>query len=252
MPQTSNKILFTVSAVFLLLMISLTVPYAQAEAGDLLLEINNPDPAVSDWFGSSVTGTTNGNILVGAYLDDTGAIDAGSVYLFDGNDGSLLLEINNPDPAVSDWFGASVTGTTNGNILVGASFDDADGTDAGIAYLFDGAERGTTNTPLLTIHNPTPNLYDYFGDSVAVTNDGNILVGVSFDDVDGTDAGVAYLFEGISTPPVGWVINEGIIYYEAGNVGIGTTSPAQKLDVNGNIKLTGSIISDGDICIGNC
>ena len=36
------------------------------------------------------------------------------------------------------------------------------------------------------------------------------------------------------------------------NVGIGTTSPAQKLDVTGNIRLTGNIVSPNDICIGSC
>ena len=36
-----------------------------------------------------------------------------------------------------------------------------------------------------------------------------------------------------------------------GNVGIGTT-PNEKLDVNGNIRLTGNIVSPNDICIGNC
>ena len=37
-----------------------------------------------------------------------------------------------------------------------------------------------------------------------------------------------------------------------GNVGIGTTSPQEKLEVNGNIKVFGNIVSDGDICIGVC
>lgn len=36
------------------------------------------------------------------------------------------------------------------------------------------------------------------------------------------------------------------------NVGIGIISPSEKLDVDGNIKLTGNILSDGNICIGNC
>ena len=38
----------------------------------------------------------------------------------------------------------------------------------------------------------------------------------------------------------------------SGNVGIGTTTPTQALDVKGNIKMTGSLVSDGDICIGTC
>lgn len=36
------------------------------------------------------------------------------------------------------------------------------------------------------------------------------------------------------------------------NVGIGTTNPAQKLDVNGNIRITGNLTSPNDICIGAC
>ncbi|MCP4590343.1 MAG: hypothetical protein GY842_06350, partial [bacterium] len=37
-----------------------------------------------------------------------------------------------------------------------------------------------------------------------------------------------------------------------GNVGIGDLVPEEKLEVDGNIKLSGNIVSDGDICIGNC
>ena len=37
-----------------------------------------------------------------------------------------------------------------------------------------------------------------------------------------------------------------------GNVGIGTTTPTEALHVAGNIRLTGNVVSTGDICIGTC
>jgi len=44
-----------------------------------------------------------------------------------------------------------------------------------------------------------------------------------------------------------------ILYMDdSGNVGIGTNSPLERLDVNGNLRLTGDIVSPNDICIGSC
>jgi hypothetical protein len=43
------------------------------------------------------------------------------------------------------------------------------------------------------------------------------------------------------------------IYEDADkNVGIGTTTPSEKLQLEGDFKLNGNIVSDGDICIGEC
>jgi len=60
------------------------IPPVQADPGDLLFTINNPTPEVFDYFGYSIYSLPNGNILVGAYGDNTGAASTGSAYVFDG------------------------------------------------------------------------------------------------------------------------------------------------------------------------
>ncbi|MCP4681023.1 MAG: hypothetical protein GY864_01655 [Desulfobacterales bacterium] len=49
-----------------------------------------------------------------------------------------------------------------------------------------------------------------------------------------------------------WTAGGGDIYRESGNVGVGITNPSEKLHVNGDLKLSGNIVSDVDICIGTC
>ncbi len=48
------------------------------------------------------------------------------------------------------------------------------------------------------------------------------------------------------------VLNTGIFLDKSGSVGIGTKTPTQALDISGNVKLSGNIVSDNDICIGVC
>jgi hypothetical protein len=76
-------------------------------SGDFLQTINNPTPAAGDFFGDSVA-ISGSTVAVGASDNDTGATDAGSVYLFGAASGNLLRTINNPAPEAGDWFGLSV------------------------------------------------------------------------------------------------------------------------------------------------
>ncbi|MCJ8306928.1 MAG: hypothetical protein HRU07_07775 [Nitrosopumilus sp.] len=96
------------------------ITYVEATAGDQLLTINNPTPEDNDALGYSITSTPNGDLLVGAPFDNTGATSTGAAYLFDGTTGNLLLTLNNPTPGDYDYFGYSVASTPDGNLLVGA------------------------------------------------------------------------------------------------------------------------------------
>jgi len=159
-----------------------------ATTGNLLQTINNPTPVGADQFGRSVSVSGN-NVLVGAPLDDTGANNAGSAYLFDATTGNLLQTFNNPTPVSGDNFGTSVSLSGN-NVLVGTPFDDTGATNAGSAYLFD----ATTGNLLQTFNNPTPGLFEFFGNSVSVSGN-NVLVGAQNDDTGANNAGSAYLFD---------------------------------------------------------
>jgi len=164
------------------------VAYLFSTEGKMLTTFTNPTPANSDFFGGGVGGVGNDRVLIGAPLDDTGAIDAGAAYLFSTN-GTLLTTFTNPTPAVDDSFGWSVTGLGIDRVLVGAASDDTGATNAGAAYLFS-----TNGTLLTTFTNPTPAVDDWFGGSVAAVGTDRVLIGAFSDDRGATNAGAAYLF----------------------------------------------------------
>ena len=152
------------------------------------ITINNPSPELSDYFGYSVS--IDGNkFVVGALHDNTGAISAGSVYLYNATTGVLLQTFNNPTPEYQDYFGEAVS-ISGDNVLIGATNDNTGVTSAGSAYLYD----ATTGTLLQTFNNPTPMEFDRFGASISISGD-KILIGASGDDTGATNAGSAYLYD---------------------------------------------------------
>jgi drug/metabolite transporter superfamily protein YnfA len=156
--------------------------------GNLLHTLNNPSPAAGDRFAESVAISGN-RAIVGARADDTGATDAGSVYIYDVTTGNLLRTINNPTPQTTDWFGVSVAIEGN-SAIVGAALNDPGATDAGSAYIYD----VTTGALLHTLNNPTPQTTDWFGGSVAISGN-TAIVGAYSDNTGGTDAGSAYIYD---------------------------------------------------------
>lgn len=150
--------------------------------GALLTAFTNPTPAEGDFFGCAVAAMGTDRVLIGAYLDDTGARDAGAVYLF-GIDGVLLTTLTNPSPAF-DFFGESVIAVGTDRVLIGARLADRGANDSGAAYLFNA--RGQL---LTTFTNPTPELNAFFGRAVAAVGTDRVLIGAP-----GGAPGAAYLF----------------------------------------------------------
>jgi hypothetical protein len=129
-------------------------------------------------------------------------------------------------------------------LVIGAHSDNAGANDAGAAYLF-----GIDGTLLSTFNNPAPAAGDLFGSAVAALGTDRILVGASQDDAGTTDSGAIHLFSLNAYVFSSWQKSGANIYYNGGNVGIGTTAPNEALDVRGNIRLgsTGQFFAPGGV-----
>jgi hypothetical protein len=164
------------------------------------ITLDNPSPEVDDYFGQSVT-ISGTRVVVGAYKDDTGAVDAGSAYVYDVSSGTPTVPVatlNNPAPAVSDWFGHSVC-VSGMKVVVGAYQDDTGATDAGSAYVYD-LGSGTPTVPVFTLNNPNPFGGDIFGYSVAISGSW-VVAGAAGDDTGAANAGSAYVYNLLSATP---------------------------------------------------
>ena len=163
--------------------------------------LNNPGLAVGDGFGGSVA-IAGTRVVVGAAADDAGATDAGSAYVYDLSSGTPTVPVatlNNPSPAVQDYFGGSVA-ISGARVVVGTPYDDTGAADAGRAYVYD-LSGGTPTVPVATLNNSGAAAYqNYFGGSVAISGT-RLVVGAVADDTGATNAGRAYLYDLSSGTP---------------------------------------------------
>jgi hypothetical protein len=90
--------------------------------------------AAGDNFGHSVAINCN-RIVVGAPYDDDKGTDSGSVYIYKLN-GTLVKKITDVNGSAGDNFGFSVA-VNCGRIIVGAPYDDDNGSDSGSAFIYD-------------------------------------------------------------------------------------------------------------------
>lgn len=168
--------------------------------GSLLQTFNNPNPSSGDQFGFHLD--IDGDVAaISAVGEDTGAGNAGAVYLFDTVSGALSHSLFNPNPGTSGSFGASLN-VFKDRVLVGLPGDDSSAVDSGSAYLYD----TTTGGILHTFSNPTAEIGDTFGGHVAM-NDDYIVITAGSDNTAGSNAGAAYVYDAMTFNLLQTIVN---------------------------------------------
>ncbi|SFK46220.1 FG-GAP repeat-containing protein [Pseudovibrio ascidiaceicola] len=131
-------------------------------------------------FGNSISIMNDGTLIVGApHFSLDGFIWGGAVYVYPLDDDghySAPIKLIASDTNHGDYFGSAVTVNENGQIVVAAKGDDADGIyNAGAIYVFTPQEDGSYTELKLS----SPSVASYFGSSVSINEDGLIAVGAS-------------------------------------------------------------------------
>jgi len=156
-------------------------------------KITASDGAAGDKFGVSVSACGD-YIVVGAWLNDEKAADAGAAYVFimDYSYWFELQKLTASDAQAWDKFGYSVA-IHRQYVVAGAIGDDDNGSSSGSAYMFfKGVDGYWSQQAKLTA--PDGQALDKFGCSVSV-RDPYAVIGAYWHDDAATDAGAAYLFK---------------------------------------------------------
>ena len=204
-----NSILGIIALAALMLAASCTNPTngdGGAENGDGgadFAKILASDGAVSDLFGQSVA-ISGDYAIVGALGDDDNGSASGSAYVFrrtGANTWDSGTKILAADGAENDYFGYSVA-ISGYYAIVGARFDDDNGSQSGSAYVFrrTGTNTWDSGTKILASDGAEN---DYFGISVAISGD-YAIVGAYLDDDNGSGSGSAYVFRRTGTNTNTW------------------------------------------------
>ena len=176
------------------------------------------DGATDDRLGVSVA--LSGEIAVlGAPGDDVGGSDSGSAYVF-VRSGTVWTEqalLFAEDGVAFDAFGLSVALSGN-TAIMGAWFHDTEVVDEGSAYVF--VRSGSVWSQQARLEASDSEYNDFFGTSVAISDDTAVVGAYTDDTPGGENAGSAYVFvrtEGVWTEQAHLVPSDSGPYDFAGN-----------------------------------
>lgn len=160
-----------------------------------------PTPTAGDYFGYDVD-TIGETIVVGAYADDEGGSNTGSVFVFNYTDvgasngyWSQTAQLNASDPQSSDYFGMGVALSNDGReMLVGARGNDDRATNGGAVYhfgLIDGLWQELSKlSPEQLTHSA------YLGQSNGMALDGTLLaIGAEYQETPSGFSGAVFAYE---------------------------------------------------------
>jgi len=150
------------------------------------------DAASGDYFGNSVA-IDGDTVVIGAWGDDDGGIDSGSVYVFRTSDGGAtygqVAKLTAADAASGDYFGRSVA-IDGATVVVGAYGDDDGGSASGSVYVFRTSDGGATYGQAAKLTAADAAASDWFGYSVAIDG-ATVVIGAPYDDDGGYGAAMS-------------------------------------------------------------
>ncbi|MFH1194775.1 MAG: FG-GAP-like repeat-containing protein [bacterium] len=151
-----------------------------------------------------INGDGYSDVIVGEYGHDNTATNEGAAYIYYGGASmDNTADVHLYGFSDSDYFGVAVSGggDVNGDgfddVVIGAHYNDAGGSNAGRAYIFFGG-TGISGIPNKILTGEAEN--DNFGYAAAFGGDVNgdgyddVLIGAYKNDNNGTDCGRAYLY----------------------------------------------------------
>jgi hypothetical protein len=130
------------------------------------------DKAASDQFGRNVSISGDFAIVGAGFADPNGVSNAGAAYIFkrSGSSWSQEAKLTASDKAASDIFGGSVSISSTGYAIIGASGQDPNGqSSAGAAYIF--VRSGSSWSQQVKLISPNISAGGQFGRSVSIDGD---------------------------------------------------------------------------------